>query len=61
MTGKRIEQACVLLRRPRAQLRVVAGAVGFSDVRYFRKLFFQHMHMNVDEWVREAAGGKDEP
>ena len=58
ITQRRIERACTLLRHPKAQLRVVASAVGFDDVRYFRKVFFQHMHMSVDEWVRRSAGGE---
>lgn len=52
MTKKRLEQACILLRKPKAQPRMVASAIGISDVRYFRKLFYQHMHVDIDAWMK---------
>lgn len=52
ITRKRIEHACVLLKKPGAQLRSVSAMVGISDVRYFKKLFKQHMHMPVGEWMK---------
>ena len=58
-TRKRIERACTLLQNPEAQLRAIAQSIGVSDVRYFRKLFEQHMHVSVGEWRRQK--GCNEP
>ncbi len=51
LTHKRIDHVCVLLKEPGAQLSTIAQSVGISDVRYFKKLFAQHMHMSVQEWI----------
>lgn len=52
LTRRRMEQASLLLRRSGASPRVVASAVGISDVRYFRKLFYQHMQVSVEDWMK---------
>ena len=52
LTNIRIERARQLLSAPNADVRAVSSAVGISDVRYFRKLFFSHTGESVEAYMR---------